>query len=125
MEIWHDLLLFIGGNLEKSPDGYLIFLIASAIFGCFAFIVSLCLLVIKNKSNLSLSKKDILMGPLLLMAYTIGAAIVGLIGLIVNILNFHAMGAVSAGFGWPYILNKIYAMIKEPEQPEQKEEEEK
>ncbi len=107
MDIWNDLIRFIGGTLEKTPEGYLIFFIASAIFGLMFFIADFCLYTINEKSLLKLTYKYHKKIPVFLIAYVIGSGVVGFLGVIINAINFHIMGAVSAGVGWPFILSKI------------------
>ena len=110
MDIWHDLALFIDGDLEESLSGYLIFSIASAIFGLIIILVDWSYYTIKRKSlvddTLKYYPNKI---PYILLAYVIGAGGVGFISVILNILNFHIHGAVSAGIAWPFILSKIFA----------------
>ncbi len=112
MDIWHNLLLFIDGNLEKSSSGYLIFSLASAIFGLLIFLLDWCFYTLKNKSLLNLTYKNYNKIPVLLFAYVAGAGGVGFVGVIINILNFHVNGAISAGIGWPLILPRIFASLE-------------
>lgn len=123
MDIGHDLILFIDSNLEKSPSGYLIFSLASAIFALLFILIDWAYFEIENKSFLHLTyhKSKI---PVLLIAYVIGAGGVGFIGVIINILNFHILAAVGAGGGWPFIFPRIIASLEgNPVEQRTKEEE--
>lgn len=110
MDIWYNLLLFIDGNLERSSNGYLIFSLASAILGCLVFLLDWSFYTLTNKSLLNLTYNHKI--PFLLLAYVIGAGGVGFIAVIMNILNFHVMGAVGAGVGWPIILPRIFSSFE-------------
>ncbi|VVB85175.1 Uncharacterised protein [uncultured archaeon] len=110
MDVLNNLLIFIDGNLERSSNGYLIFSLASAIFGLLVFLLDWSFYIIKNKSLLNLTYDYKV--PFLLVAYVIGAGGVGFIGVIINILNFHVMGAIGAGVGWPIILPRIFSSVE-------------
>lgn len=123
IEIWHYLNLFIDGNLEKSLIGYLIFALVSTFLGLMIIIVDYCYYCLKRKSLLALEYKNSKKFPLMLVTYVIGAGFVGFFGVIGAILNFHVMGAMAAGVGWPTIFPRIIASV-EAGVVEQKEEEE-
>lgn len=118
-----DLILFINGNLEKSSSGFLTFSLASAIIGLIIVMIDWSIFTTKKKSylNLTYDKNKI---PALLFAWVIGAGGVGFIGLITNILNFHIMGAVGAGAGWPVLFPRILASVEANVEEQKKKEEE-
>ncbi len=125
MDIFQDLFLFMDGNLQKSSSGYLIFSLASIIFGFVIFLVDCSFYMLKNKSLLEIDYMDIKKIPFQLIAFCIGAGGVGFIGVVFNLLNFHIVGAAAAGISWPFIFRKILGLLEtNVEEQKIKEEEE-
>ena len=126
MELWRYLDLFVMGELEPSLIGYLIFGLISAFFGLLTIFLdwAFCMITKKEKSLIGITYKHPSRFPLLLGAYVVGAGIVGLLGSIMSILNFHLLGAVSAGVGWLAIVPQIVASREAGEEEEKEEEEE-
>lgn len=127
MELWRYLDLFVMGELEPSLIGYLIFGLISAFFGLLTIFLdwAFCMITKKEKSLIGITYKYPSRFPLLLGAYVVGAGIVGLLGSIMSILNFHLLGAVSAGVGWLAIAPQIVASRETGEEEVVGEEEEK
>lgn len=127
MELWRYLDLFVMGELEPSLIGYLIFGLISAFFGLLTIFLdwAFCMMTKEKKSSFTgISYKHFSSVPLFLVAYVVGAGIVGLLCSIMSILNFHLLGAVSAGVGWLAIVPQIVASREAGEEEEKEEEEE-
>lgn len=125
MDISQNLFLFMNGNLQKSFSGYLIFALASIIFGFVIFLVDYSFYMLKKKSLLEIDYMDIKKTPFQLIAFCIGAGGVGFIGVVINLLNFHIVGAAGAGISWPLIFRKILGSLEtNGEEQKIKEEEE-
>ena len=117
MEIWQDLILLFGENLESS----ITFSFASIIIAVILIVADWCRYKIQpKKSFLGLKYEKPNMNQL---AYVLGAGIVGFLGLLMDILNYNIQTVLSVGLGWPYILIQI-VKSNESEVPDQKTSEE-
>ncbi|PHR73008.1 MAG: hypothetical protein COA66_04210 [Arcobacter sp.] len=113
-------------TILENERAVLVFIIACAIIGFIAVLLDLCIFILKKESVLELehSFKTTLV---FLLMWSFGAAVIGLLGQMVNLFQVSLSASVAVGFTWPLLFTKIIKKLKEKEEneePEQKSTEE-
>lgn len=105
------LLYFKVVNAVENKYAPLIFSVGCAIIGILAVFADLSFYMLKRESLFSL-KHNLKNTSLFLIAWALGAAILGYVGQMLNIFQVSLLSCATVGISWPIILTKILNNIR-------------
>lgn len=109
-------------NISENENAVAVFIIACAIVGLLAVFLDLAFYLLKHSSLLELDH-GLRNTSIFLLAWSFGAAVMGLIGQMFNIFQISLAATVTVGFSWPILFTGLLEKLKEKQQssePEQK-----